>query len=41
MKKLTLDLYTDYTLKNPDTLTKYKQAGQISQKVLATVSGAY
>jgi len=28
----------DYTLKNPDTLTKYKQAGEISQKVLKTVS---
>jgi hypothetical protein len=30
---------TDYTLANPDTLTKYKQAGQISQKVLQAVSG--
>ncbi|MBE7179709.1 MAG: hypothetical protein INR71_00615 [Terriglobus roseus] len=29
----------DYSLSNPDTLTKYKQAGQISQKVLETVSG--
>jgi hypothetical protein len=29
----------DYTLANPDTLTKYKQAGQISQKVLQAVSG--
>ncbi|KAF1809014.1 curved DNA-binding protein [Eremomyces bilateralis CBS 781.70] len=29
----------DYSLNNPDTLTKYKQAGQISQKVLETVSG--
>jgi hypothetical protein len=32
---------TDYTLANPDTLTKYKQAGQISQKVLQTVSGIF
>lgn len=29
----------DYSLNNPDTLTKYKQAAQISQKVLETVSG--
>lgn len=29
----------DYTLNNPDTLTKYKTAGEISQKVLAAVSG--
>ncbi|GAB7341153.1 hypothetical protein MBLNU457_7451t2 [Dothideomycetes sp. NU457] len=29
----------DYTLSNPDTLTKYKQAGQIAQNVLETVSG--
>ncbi|GAB7365982.1 hypothetical protein MBLNU230_g7309t1 [Neophaeotheca triangularis] len=29
----------DYTLSNPDTLTKYKTAAQISQKVLETVSG--
>jgi curved DNA binding protein len=28
----------DYTLNNPDTLTKYKTAAQISEKVLATVS---
>lgn len=28
----------DYTLKNPDTLTKYKTAAQISEKVLAEVS---
>ncbi|KAL2171073.1 hypothetical protein VTG60DRAFT_3921 [Thermothelomyces hinnuleus] len=28
----------DYTLNNPDTLTKYKTAGQISEKVLAEVS---
>ena len=29
----------DYTTNNPDTLTKYKQAAQISQQVLAEVSG--
>ncbi|ATY60808.1 Peptidase structural domain [Cordyceps militaris] len=29
---------TDYTLNNPDTLTKYKTAGQISEKVLAQVA---
>jgi len=29
----------DYTLANPDTLTKYKVAAQISQKVLQEVSG--
>jgi len=29
---------TDYSLNNPDTLTKYKTAGQISEKVLAEVS---
>lgn len=29
----------DYTLGNPDTLTKYKTAAQISQKVLQEVSG--
>ncbi|KAJ6446384.1 curved DNA-binding protein [Purpureocillium lavendulum] len=28
----------DYSLNNPDTLTKYKTAGQISEKVLAAVS---
>lgn len=28
----------DYTLNNPDTLTKYKTAGQISEKVLAEVA---
>jgi methionine aminopeptidase len=31
---------TDYTLGNPDTLTKYKVAAEISQKVLKEVSGA-
>jgi len=30
---------TDYTLANPDTLTKYKVAAEISQKVLKEVSG--
>ncbi|KAL2011308.1 hypothetical protein VTN00DRAFT_4026 [Thermoascus crustaceus] len=29
----------DYTLNNPDTLTKYKTAAQISHKVLEAVSG--
>jgi hypothetical protein len=29
----------DYTLANPDTLTKYKEAGQISQRVLKAVAG--
>lgn len=29
----------DYSLANPDTLTKYKTAATISQKVLETVSG--
>lgn len=31
----------DYSLANPDTLTKYKTAAQISQKVLETVSGQH
>lgn len=30
--------FTDYSLNNPDTLTKYKTAGQISEKVLAEVT---
>jgi hypothetical protein len=30
---------TDYTLANPDTITKYKVAADISQKVLKEVSG--
>jgi methionine aminopeptidase len=34
---LTL-LPPDYTLNNPDTLTKYKSAAQISQKVLDEVT---
>ena len=29
----------DYTLNNPDTLTKYKTAAQISHRVLETVKG--
>ncbi|KAI9886501.1 MAG: hypothetical protein M1823_001681 [Watsoniomyces obsoletus] len=29
---------TDYSLNNPDTLTKYKTAAQIAQKVLQTVT---
>jgi hypothetical protein len=29
----------DYSLNNPDTLTKYKTAGQIAQKVLQAVTG--
>ncbi|CAK7217608.1 hypothetical protein SCUCBS95973_003212 [Sporothrix curviconia] len=32
------DKAVDYTLNNPDTLTKYKSAAQISEKVLAAVS---
>ncbi|KAF7846317.1 hypothetical protein BT93_L4626 [Corymbia citriodora subsp. variegata] len=31
--------YADYSLANPDTLTKYKTAAQISQKVLEAVTG--
>lgn len=30
--------YVDYTLNNPDTLTKYKSAAAISQKVLEAVT---
>ncbi len=30
---------TDYTISNPDTLTKYKTAAQITHKVLETVIG--
>jgi methionine aminopeptidase len=29
---------TDYTLNNPDTLTKYKSAAEISHKVLDAVT---
>jgi methionine aminopeptidase len=32
-------LLPDYTLNNPDTLTKYKTAAQISHKVVEAVSG--
>lgn len=32
------DRLADYSLNNPDTLTKYKSAAQISEKVLAAVS---
>lgn len=31
----------DYTLNNPDTLTKYKTAAQISHKVLEAVTGKF
>lgn len=31
----------DYTLNNPDTLTKYNTASRISSKVLETVTGIY
>ena len=31
----------DYSLNNPDTLTKYKTAAGISHKVLETVSGTF
>ncbi|KAL1889515.1 hypothetical protein Cpir12675_005755 [Ceratocystis pirilliformis] len=31
------EVAVDYTLNNPDTLTKYKNAGDISEKVLAAV----
>lgn len=34
-----VDIATDYSLGNPDTLTKYKTAAQISHKVLEAVSG--
>jgi hypothetical protein len=34
-------LFVDYTLNNPDTLTKYKTAAGISHKVLEAVSGAF
>jgi methionine aminopeptidase len=32
-------MWIDYTLNNPDTLTKYKDAAVISQKVLEAVTG--
>jgi len=33
------EVQVDYSLNNPDTLTKYKEAAKISQKVLEAVSG--
>lgn len=36
---LTSNDLADYTLNNPDTLTKYKTAAQISHKVLEAVTG--
>lgn len=33
------NFHADYSLNNPDTLTKYKQAAQISQRVLEFVTG--
>ena len=33
------DVRIDYTLNNPDTLTKYKTAAQISHRVLEAVTG--
>jgi hypothetical protein len=33
------DDLTDYTISNPDTLTKYKTAAQITHKVLEIVTG--
>lgn len=32
-------IISDYTLNNPDTLTKYKTAAQISHRVLEAVTG--
>lgn len=32
--------FLDYTLNNPDTLTKYKTAAQISHNVLDAVAGS-
>ena len=32
-------MLSDYTLNNPDTLTKYKTAAQISHRVLEAVTG--
>lgn len=37
--KFWLTGVVDYTLNNPDTLTKYKTAAQISHKVLEAVTG--
>lgn len=38
MKRLLTTHTVDYTLNNPDTLTKYKDAAQISLKVLEAVT---
>lgn len=38
---MVTDNIPDYSLNNPDTLTKYKTAAQISHKVLETVTGGY
>lgn len=40
MLRARADTPVDYTLNNPDTLTKYKEAAKISQAVLETVTGA-
>lgn len=37
--RITQTHCTDETLANPDNLTKYKTAAEISQKALAAVSG--
>jgi len=39
MASTTAPAEIDYSLNNPDTLTKYKTAAQISQKVLEAVTG--
>ncbi|KAF2457607.1 curved DNA-binding protein [Lineolata rhizophorae] len=39
IRRPQLILSTDYSLSNPDTLTKYKAAGEISNKVLKAVVG--
>jgi len=36
-----MGLLLDYTLNNPDTLTKYKTAAQISHNVLEAVGGMF
>lgn len=36
---MLLTVIKDYTLNNPDTLTKYKTAAQISHRVLEAVTG--
>lgn len=38
MARGAANIDADYSLNNPDTLTKYKTAGQISEKVLAAVA---